>query len=553
MSTYDPVSLGIIWDRLISIADETLSTLVRTSFSTNVRESYDLSCMLFDTRMRSIAQGTYSVPSFTGTAPATVRQMLAVHPPETLVEGDVLATNDPWIGTGHLYDINVLRPIFHRGRLVGYSLSITHLPDIGGLGFSATARQVYEEGLRLPVVKLVEGGRPNPLLFDIIATNVRVPEQTIGDIHANIACNEVAGRLLGEFLNEAGLDEIDSVADAIIESSERGLRAAIAKMADGTYRHAIDIEGGADSLRLAVAMTVAGDSIHADFSGTSHAIDMGINVPLAYAKAFAVYAVKCVTTPATPNNYGCVVPITASAPDNCILNALPPYPTGGRHVIGHFVNPLMMGALAQVVPEAVQADSGMLSLVNIQGRRRDGRGVSSIYFSSGGFGALKGIDGAPTMPNPSNMTGTPVEVWEDITGVTVRRKALLPDSGGAGEFRGGLGQEIELVNDTGNDLTVSCLSGRTQFPALGMAGGRPGSLRAVGVNGTAVHPKGRYILKPGDVLTLVEPGGGGFGDPARRDPRRIAADLRDGHVTPDGARRDYGVDPDAVAGLAAPA
>jgi N-methylhydantoinase B len=311
-------------------------------------------------------------------------------------------------------------------------------------------------------------------------------------------------------------------------------------MPDGSYEHAIDVEGGENSLKLAIRLDVIGDRIHADFTGTSPALNMGINVPIGYSKAFVVYAVKCVTTPAIPNNIGCVTPITVSAPENCILNALPPYPTGGRHVIGHFVNPLTMGALAQIVPDRVQAESGMMSLVNIQGRHRDGRGVSSIYFSSGGFGALKGTDGLPTMPSPSNMTGTPVEVWEDITGMTVRRKALLADSGGAGAFRGGLGQEIELVNDTGNELTISCLAGRTQFAAQGLAGGRPGALRACLINGAPVHPKGRYFLQPGDVLTLFEPGGGGFGAPERRDPTRLAEDIREGFVSLDAARRDYG-------------
>ncbi|SFZ86462.1 N-methylhydantoinase B [Devosia enhydra] len=542
----DPVSLGIIWDRLIAITDETLSTLVRTSFSTNVRESYDLSCMLFDAEGRSIAQGTYSVPSFTGTAPETVRMMLAAHPPETLRDGDVLATNDPWIGTGHLYDINVLRPVFRNGRIIAYSLSITHLPDIGGLGFSATARQVYEEGLRLPVLKLVHEGEPDTLVFDIIRTNVRVPEQTIGDIHANIACNEVAARLLLEFMDEYGLESLQPVADAIIAQTEKGLRSALSAMPDGTWQHAIDIEGADGPLRLAVTMTIDGDTLHADFTGTSPAIPMGINVPINYAKAFVVYAVKCVTTPATPNNIGAVLPISVSAPENCLLNAKAPFPTGGRHVIGHFVAPLMMGALAQVVPDLVQADSGMLSLVNIQGLRPDGRGVSSIYFSCGGYGALKGLDGAPTTPSPSNMTGTPVEVWEEISGMTVLRKALRPDSGGPGQYRGGLGQDIVLRNDTGSELTISCLSGRTEFPALGYSGGRPGALRAVLIDGRAVHPKGRYFLAPGGTLTLVEPGGGGFGDPALRSPQALATDLAAGHVSREGAARDY---PEAFAEL----
>lgn len=543
MSPIDPVSLGIIWDRLISITDETLSTLVRTSFSTNVRESYDLSCILFDAKARLIAQGNYSVPSFTGTAPATAAQMLERFPPETLRPGDAIATNDPWIGTGHLYDINVLRPIFRGDTIVAYSMSITHLPDIGGLGFSATATQVYEEGLRLPVCKLVEAGRPNELIFELVGTNVRVPEQTIGDLHANIACNEVAARLLVEFMDEYGLDSLDDVADSIIGNSERALRDAIQKIPDGSYSHAIQIEGQGDgALTLAVRMEVIGDRIHFDFDGTSPAINMGINVPIAYTKAFAAYAIKCVTTPGIPNNLGSVTPITVSAPEGCVLNARPPSPTGGRHIVGHFVTPLVMGALAKVVPDLVQADSGMLSLVNIQGRRPDGVGVSSIFFSSGGYGALDGVDGAPCMPSPSNMTGTPVEVWEDITGMTVLRKALLADSGGAGRNRGGLGQEIVLRNDTGHPLTISCLSGRSEFPALGYSGGKPGALRSVIVNGRKVHPKGRYYLQPGDILTLLEPGGGGFGDPAERRRDQVEADLAQGFITPEGALRDYGVE-----------
>lgn len=544
MKPIDAVNLGIMWDRLITITDEALSTLVRTSFSTNVRESYDLSCMLFDAEGRSIAQGKYSVPSFTGTAPETVAHMLERFPAETLKPGDVIATNDPWLGTGHLYDINVLRPIFLEDRIVGYSLSITHLPDIGGLGFSATARQVYEEGLRLPICKLVEAGKPNEQVFDIVATNVRVPEQTIGDFHANIACTEVGERLLLEFMDEYGLEDLKPLADTIISGSESALREKIAEIPDGTYKHEINIEGELEPLTLAVSLEIRGDTAHADFSGTSDAIPLGINVPINYAKAFVVYAIKCVTVPNIPNNTGCIRPISVSAPDNCILNAKPPFPTGGRHVIGHFVNPLMFGALAKIVPERVQAESGMLNLVNMQGKRPDGRGVSSIYFASGGFGALKGIDGAATMPSPSNMTGTPIEVWENVTGMTIERKALLTDSGGPGKYRGGLGQEIVFRNDTGHELTISCLGGRTEFPAAGIAGGLAGMPRNYLINGESVHPKGRYQLAPGDILKLVEAGGGGYGNPYDRDPNLVLSDVESGAVSENAAREVYGFIPD---------
>ena len=292
---------------------------------------------------------------------------------------------------------------------------------------------------------------------------------------------------------------------------------------------------------LACRIDVDGDAIAVDFAGTSPAIRMGINVPLTYSAAFAAYALKCATIPHMPNNMGFVRPIRVGGPENCILNAQPPFPTGGRHVVGHYVASLVYGALEAVVPEQVQADSGMLTLMNVQGINRDGRGVSSIYFASGGFGALMGTDGHSTTPGPSNMTGTPVEVWETLTSTTIEAKALLIDSGGAGESRGGQGQEIVFRNDSGHDLTVSLFGGRTEFPATGMCGGGPGARRQYRVNGEPAHPKGRYILKPGDVIALCEAGGGGFGDPRRRDPDRVRHDVLEGAVSREAAERDYGV------------
>jgi N-methylhydantoinase B len=248
-------------------------------------------------------------------------------------------------------------------------------------------------------------------------------------------------------------------------------------------------------------------------------------VPLCYTRAMTCYGIKVLTTPKIPNNQGSVSPIRLSAPENCILNPLPPYPTGGRHVVGHFVVPLIFGALAEVLPDRVQADAGMLNLINVQGQTREGRGVSSIFFASGGFGALAGLDGAAATPGPSNMTGTPIEVWEGLTGMTIVQKALLPDSGGAGRFRGGLGQAITLRNDSGHPLTISCLAGRTEFPPLGILGGKPGRSREIRINGKVVHPKGRYVLAPGDIVETIEAGGGGYGDAGLRDPAAVQADL----------------------------
>lgn len=540
MTAYDPVTLGIHWDRLISIADEIVNSLVRTSFSTNVRESYDLSCVLFDARGRPLAQGTYSVPSFTGTAQATLRQMLERIPAETLAPGEVLITNDPWIGTGHLFDINVVQPIFRGRRLVGYAMSISHLPDIGGAGFSATAREIYEEGLRIPPVRFMRDGVADPFLLDLVAANVRVPEQTIGDLLANATCTTVGARMVDEFMADYGLDDLSPLADAILDYSHRRAQEELRRIPDGQYRHAIDIEGHPDPLRLECCVTVADGNLLIDFEGTSPAVPAAINVPICYTRAMSWHAVKCLTTPRIPNNEGAIRPVRVEAPAGSVLNAQPPFPTGGRHVTGHFVQPVIFGALAAALPDRVQADSGMLNLMNVQGRNRKGEGVSSIYFASGGFGALRGLDGADTTPAPSNMTGTPIEVWEDLTGSLVVSKSLLPDSGGAGEFRGGLGQRIEIVNDGVEDLTVSCLAGRTEFPPAGVLGGQPGQPRRILVNGEPVHPKGRYRLRPGDSMVTYEAGGGGYGLPSARSRTAVAADIASGHVTPEAARQVYG-------------
>jgi N-methylhydantoinase B len=540
--TIDLISLGVQWDRLISIGDEIINSLVRSSFSTNVRESYDLSCVVFDSRGRAIAQGSYSVPSFTGTAPATLAAMLRKFPPQTLRPGDVVMTNDPWIGTGHLFDISVMQPVFRGDRIVGYSMSITHLPDIGGAGFSATAREVYEEGLRLPICKLARKGQIDDGLVELIRTNVRVPEQTIGDLMANMACTTVGGRMLNEFMDEYRLDSIDPLADAILQRSEQTIRSAISKLPDGTYRNRIEIEGTDQALVLACEVVIAGDEVRVDLTGTSAAIRSAINVPMCYTRAMACYAIKCLTTPYIPNNEGSVKPITVTAPEGCLLNALPPSPTGGRHIVGHFIVPLMFGALADVVPAEVQADSGMLNLINVNGTTRDGRPVASIFFASGGFGALHGLDGASTTPSPSNMTGSSIEVWENLTGMLIESKALLTDSGGPGEFRGGLGQRIEFINDSGADIQISCLAGRTEFAPRGAMGGKDGRLREIHINGRPVHPKGRYILNPGDRLTTLEAGGGGYGDPRRRDRDALARDVREGLVSVEAAARDYGAD-----------
>jgi len=548
--SYDAVSLGILWDRLISLTDEIVSTLVRTSFSTIVSESYDLSCVVLDPEANSIAQGTMSLPIFIASAPVTARHMLDRFPPETLAPGDVIFTNDPWMGTGHLFDITMMRPVFRDGRIVAYTLSITHLPDVGGIGFGSAATEIYHEGIRFPIMKLVEAGRLDDRLIELIRTNVRVPEQVIGDLMANVACNEVGGRQVLEFMDEYGIDDLLPLSRAIRAQSERAMREKIATFKPGTYRNAITLEGLDAPIRFACKIDVKRDSIHIDFTGTGPCVRAGINVPFCYARAMSLYAIKTLTLPSIPNNGGMAAPITVSAPENCILNAQPPFPTGGRHAMGHFVTPLIYGALAKAVPEGIQADSGMMNLITFQGRHPNGRGVSTIYFAAGGYGALEGVDGAATTPHPSNMAVVPVEVWESITGTTIERKHLLPDSGGAGKFRGGLGQEVVIRNDSGSLMTLLGMGSRTAFPAQGIFGGKPGTLRRHLIDGKAVNAKARVELKPGGRVTIREAGGGGYGDPRKRPPEAVLADARDGFVTAKGALRDYGVVVDPRRGTA---
>ena len=539
----DPVSLGILWDRLISITNEIVQTLVRTSFSSVARENYDLSCVLFDGRGRSIAQGTMSVPVFIGTAPQTMRHMLERFPPQSLEPGDVILTNDIWMGTGHLWDINVMRPAFRNGRIVGYAMSISHLPDIGGRGFSAINADMYEEGLQIPISKIVRAGKLNEDLVELIRKNVRVSDQVIGDLLANVAATEVGCRQLLEFMDEYGLEELNSLSDMIIGQSEKAMRKSIDAMPDGVYRNRIQVEAFAEPVVLACAITVKGDRLSIDFEGSGPVLRAAINVPICYTRAVAAYAIKALVLPNVPNNEGSVTPIEVTAPRGCVLDAQPPAATGARFMVGHFVVPLIFGALAKALPDVVQGDPGMMNILNVVGKDRQGRDFTTLFFSTGGFGALKGLDGTAATPAPSNMMVMPAETWETMTGLRVVSRALRPDSGGPGQYRGGLGQHIVMANESGNPLTVFIMGCRTEFPAQGVCGGRPGALRKYLINGEEVHPKGRYEMKPGEVIELLDAGGGGYGDPSKRDPRSIAEDISQGFLTPAAAERDYGYRP----------
>jgi N-methylhydantoinase B len=547
---FDPVTLGIMWDRLTAITSEMTAALIRTSFSTIVRESYDLSVVLFDAKARALAQGRLSAPGHSGTAANTIRYVIDTFPIAEMKPGDLFITNDPWHGTGHVYDMNFVRPVFRNERLVGFTFSDTHMPDMGGLGFSANIADKFAEGLHLPAIRLMREGKVDPTVIAIIRSNVRVSEQVIGDMMANVTCNELGERLLLEFMDEYGVEELVTVGDAIIAKSDAAMREAIRRIPEGTYRNRMTIEGLTGPLNLQCACTVKDGAIAVDFAGTDPMVAGAINVPFCYTRAMAIFAIRLLTVPNLPANEGSIGPLSFSAPDNCILNALPPAPTAGRHVVGHYVTPLVMGAFGEALPERVQAQCGMIDLINVQGKAAGGRDMSSMYFASGGYGAMDGMDGLHTLSTPASMKMTPVEVWETLNGITIESKRLIPDSGGVGQYRGGLGQEIVMRNDPGTPLTLSFFGRQSDFAPQGVRGGGAGTLHRYAIEGEAVNAIGRSVLQAGERLTITMPGGGGYGDPRQRAPERVLQDVRDGYISAEAARRDYGVEVDTAAGTA---
>jgi N-methylhydantoinase B len=535
----DPFVQKILWDRLITIADETVNALVRTSFSMNVRESYDLSCVIFDEKARSISQGTFSVPTFTGTAPKTLEAMLQRFPIGTFVDGDVFVTNDAWLGTGHVYDINICRPVFSRGRLLGYVMSITHLPDIGGAGMSSITREAYEEGLIIPVQKISIAGIPNEGLLEIIRANVRAADQVMGDITANMTCTEVGARSVRDFCDEYGLDALSGVGDAIIGRTRAALEDGLAALPVGRYENTIQVEGTEEDVTLHVTIERTTDGAVIDFAGSSPQLASSLNVPFCYTRAMTYYTMKCLFGAELPNNEGTFSILDVRAPEGSVLNAKWPVATGARHTIGHYVFPLIMGALKSAVPDRVVTEMGMIDVFNVFGKHADGSRIASLFFMTGGYGSLLGYAGSAAVPGPSNMTSISTEVWEDLTSSTIRYRRVLADSGGAGEFPGGPGQEIEFENSTTNDMVIAFLGLRTRIAAKGIFGGGDGALRRFMINGQEVDGKGRYTIRPGETVRIMAAGAGGLGNADNRSADDVRRDIERGYLTPEHARRHY--------------
>lgn len=540
----DPIALEILWTRLIAIADEAATTLVRTSFSPIVRESNDFSCAIFDARGNTVAENTIGIPSFNMTMQRTLQAVLASRPMERWRPGDVIMTNDPWLCSGHLPDVTMLQPVFVDDRLVGWSGSIAHMADIGGVGWRADSRDVYAEGLFVPPTLLFRAGAVNEDLIGIIRANVRLPEEVVGDLMAQAAAGREASDRLVDLARELGIDSLETISDEICSRAEAATRNAIRDIPDGTYRSVADMDGtGEEPIRLAVAVTVAGDEMHIDYGGTSPQVAMGLNTVMNYTEAYSCYPVKCALDPHTPRNAGSYRCIRVTAPEGSILNPRFPAAVNGRQIVGHVLSAVIYEALAQVVPDAVIAESGSAPTLRvvISGERSDGRHFNSILFASGGMGARPDMDGLSATCFPSTVVCGSMEILETTAPVRVWRKELAGDSGGPGRFRGGLGQAVRLEVRGERPCTLSLFVDRVEHPARGLRGGRPGAPSYVAVNGrTAGFPlKGVSVLQPGDVIDVRYPGAGGFGDPASRDPSLIEADLRAGLVTERAVREDY--------------
>ncbi|MBB5519829.1 hydantoinase B/oxoprolinase family protein [Amphiplicatus metriothermophilus] len=543
----DQLRLQLLWNRLLAVVEEQAQTLVRTAFSTTVREAGDLSAGVFDAEGRMLAQAVTGTPGHVNAMAASVGAFLRKYPLDRLEEGDVLLTNDPWDGTGHLNDFTVVTPVFREGRPIALFAATSHVADVGGLGFGPDARQVYEEGLLVPIGYLFRRGAPNETLLDIIRANVRDPTAALGDLYSLAGCNDAGARRLLETLDEFGLGDLDAVGRLIIENSARAMRAEIAKLPRGTYENSMRIDGYDSPIDLVCAVTIGADAITVDFAGTSPISPRGVNVPLAYTQAYASFGVRCVVGNDTPNNAGSLSVVQVTAPEGCILNAPRPCAVSARHTVGQMLPDVVLGALAKAIPDRVPAEGAsclyLPVLLGGPGVAGETAGEAFVVnpFYTGGTGARPGKDGLSCTAFPSGVRNTPVEINEATAPILIWRKEYRTDSGGPGRFRGGLGQVMEFAHAERRAMAVSKMFERVRHPARGRDGGGPGAPGAVRLDdGTVLSGMGRDVVPVGRRLVIETPGGGGKGDPTTRARAAAAEDLRAGLISPEAAREIYG-------------
>jgi N-methylhydantoinase B len=567
--TVDPVTLEVLRNACVAVAEEMNATLVRTSYSPNIKDRRDCSCALFDVVRADGTDGpnaemvsqAENIPVHLGAMPYSVAAAIEAFPPADLSPGDAVLSNDPFHGGAHLPDMTLVTPVFVDGDLVAIAANRAHHADVGGGragSVAADSTDIYQEGIRVPPVKLYDGGDPVDDVFDLLLTNVRTPDERRGDLRAQRAANRTAVERVRDLADRHGLDTLRAATTEIKAYAERRMRAEIDDLPDGTVRFEdrLDDDGrGTEDLRIAVAVTVDGDELAVDFEGTSEQVPGPINAPLPVTASATYYAVRCVTDPDVPPNAGTYRPVELHAPAGTIVNARPPAAVvGGNLEVSQRVTDALFGAFGAEAPErSTAAGQGTMNSVTFGGTDRAGEPFAFYETIGGGGGGRVGADGMDGVHvHMSNTRNTPAEVLETVYPLRIRRYEYRPDSGGAGEFRGGLGlrRDVEVLTD---DVAFSLLADRRRHRPYGLAGGGPGAAGVDrlwhgedgdGVDGAAVAAKSEHDLDAGDVVSVRTPGGGGFGDPTARDPAAIARYLRRGTVSREAARRRYGFDPD---------
>jgi len=538
----DPITVEVQWSRLISIMDEVDVAVVRTSFSTIVGESRDFAVIMLDRHGRSLAQSQLSSPAFTCHLPITTKHLLRVFPRDTLAPGDVLITNDPWLGTGHLPDLSIITPVFRGTELVAFLACAAHVADIGGRLDYFEARDLYEEGMRIPPSQLFSAGTPNEQLFRMIAANVRVPDMVIGDIHAIASAERLGAERLTEFMNDyGGAGAFDELSEEILRRSEGAMRDALRALPDGEWDFGLDADGFRTPLHIQVKVTKEADKIHFDYTGSSAQFaDASINCVMNCTFADTFYPLKCSLTPDIPNNEGLFRPLSLYVPEGSVLNTTFPSAVKSRSKTSFHIHTAIYGALAQAMPDRIQSGSGSFWAVTLHGFHADGTPFNVHVLPNGGKGATAQTDGLPTIAFPYNGTVTPTEIVENQAPVRIDSKRLVRDSGGPGRHRGGLGQEIQFRAVGSGSLVASVRPDKIRFAPPGFLGGGPGLVGAFSLNRARVTIE-PHTLHPGDELWLRLPGGGGFGDPRTRPEADVVRDVVDGYVSPEAAQREYGV------------
>ncbi|HRK20001.1 MAG TPA: hydantoinase B/oxoprolinase family protein [Hyphomicrobiaceae bacterium] len=530
------IELQIMWNRLIAVVEEQAQTLLRTAFSPIVREAGDLSAGIFDAEGRMLAQAVTGTPGHINSMAESVKHFIRHFGLESMKPGDAYITNDPWMGTGHLNDFVITTPCFKDGRLVGLFSCTSHLMDIGGIGFGPDGTDVFMEGLYIPFLKLIEEGKVNHTLIEMIRANTRLPIDTVGDVYSLAACNDVGCRRLLEMMDEFGLETLDALAQHICDRSEAAVMAEIAKLPKGSWSNTMVTDGYDAPITLTATTTISDDGIHVDFTGTDPAAKRGINVPLAYTTAYTVFGLGCIVASKIPNNAGSLKPLTVSAPEGTIVNALKPAPVCSRHVIGQMLPDVVFGCLRQAIPDRVPAEgTSCLWNLNVRGAIKGGGGgnygFTMAITSNGGTGARPQSDGLSATAYPSGVKGTPVEIAEQITPLIFWKKELRPGSGGAGRTRGGLGQIIEIESGIGEPFELMAAFDRIDHPPRGRDGGSDGAPGVVEIKGgRKLKGKGAQLIAPGERLVVMTPGGGGIGDPKQRAEERRRADEMEDRV-----------------------